>query len=267
MRTFRSSTISLGLVNAPVKIYNGSRSGSDVAFNLCDEQGRAVEQVYRVKNTDKIVGTKDACGKMFEGHQIDKSLIEAISRSSEVDEQGRSLKHLNILKFVPLSTVPFNRVTNQYLLGADPKQPKEAFATIVAAMEKSGVAAVCKWMPMTREAIMILYVGDGIMRAVTTSFEAQNAKTDDDVTSHQAVQVNPALLDMADDLIRQTFDAEGAILHTLEDVAVAKRQQLVAEIVAGNVTSIPAPAPEQAPVQDLMATLKASLNAAKAEVA
>ena len=86
---------------------------------------------------------------------------------------GAMLKKLNINSFIPLDKVPFNRVTGWYYVGNDPKNGDiEAFATIVQAMDQKKLAAVTKWVPRTRQEMLVLYVQDGMMFAVSVAFAA-----------------------------------------------------------------------------------------------
>lgn len=267
MRAFRNTVVTLGLVNAPAKVFPATCS-DDVKLNMCDDAGNPVEQVYRAKGTDTIVGTKADCKKMFKGHMIATEALEAIDEQCKVDDEGNSLKHLAIKKFIPLDKVPFNRVTNWYIIGADPKTPSAAFATIVAAMEASNVAGVCKWMPTSREQQLVLYVKDGILHAVAVAFEADVVELDENATRHQNVAINGDHLTMAKQLIESAFDSEGEIVNTLKDEAVAKRRDLVDMVVAGGeAPSLARPDAAPAPAADLMDVLARSIEQQKAKEA
>ena len=260
MKATASTTLSFGLVNAPVQLFKAT-SNPDVTFNLCAPDGSPVEQVYRKKGSDDIVGTSKDCGKMHDGFQIDKEVLKAIDTETK-QEGGKSLKKLNINSFIPLDKVPFNRVTGWYYVGNDPKNGDiEAFATIVQAMDQKKLAAVTKWVPRTRHQMIVLYVQDGMMFAVSVAFAASVQEPPVTSTDPAKVKVDPAVVDMAITFIETKVDEEASDLEQMTDNAVTKRKAMVEAVKNGETVQV-ADVEEEAPAgEDLMAKLKASIDA------
>lgn len=259
MRATASTTINFGLVNVPVQLFKATK-GSDVSFNMCAPDGSPVEQVYRKKGTDEIVGTAKDCGKSIDGFQIDKETVKAIEEESKT-EDGKNLKKLNISTFIPLSSVPFNRVTNWYYVGNNPKEgDPEALATIVKAMDEKNLAAVTKWVPRTRQEMLVLYVQDGLMYAVGVSFAADIQEPPATVADVAKVKPNQELVDMAITFIDQHVDESAKDIEEMSDGAIAKRMALVEAVKNGEAIEVTPVIEEPTSGEDLMAKLKASIE-------
>lgn len=263
MKSIANTSLNLGLVSVPIQVFKAT-SSKDVSFSLCGPEGEAVEQVYRVTGTDRIIGTRNDCSRSYDGFKLDDDAITAIADAAKM-EDGKDLKALNISAFIPLSKVPFNRVTGWYFIGSNPKGGNiSGFATIVKAMEKKKMAAVVKWVPRTRQEMMVLYVQKGILYGVSVSFAADVQEAAEPVTSHTDIKPDKALLDVAEQLIDTYVDKDAAVLDEMADSSVEKKLSLIEAARAG--TPIEANAPEPAPTGDLFAALQASLDNAKAKV-
>lgn len=262
MRAYRKSILSFGLVNAPVCIYNATRK-ADVSFSLCDKDGNKVEQVYRT-SSGKIL-SRDECERAYEGVKISSEAITAINEACAVDAQGNDLKKsLTIDSFIPLDKVPMHRVTGWYYVGADPKAPVGPYAVIIEAMAQQGVAAVCKWVPNSRQQMLILYPREGVLHGVTVAMHHEIVADDETLHVHDKVSVDSALVEQAGKLIGAYFDPEASVINSFEDEALSRRQQLISDALSGKEISTPTPAPANT-AGDMMDALKASLDQAIAE--
>lgn len=262
MRAVANTTIHLGLVSAPVQLFKATKS-NDIKLNLCAPDGSPVEQVYRKKGTDEIVGTVKDCEKSYEGYMIDRETLKLIEDEAKV-EDGKSLKHLHINSFIPLKKAveDFSRITGWYYIGSHPKDGNlDAFATIVKAMERKKKAAVCKWVPKSRQEMLVLYVQNGMLYGVSLAFNADVQEPPANVEGVQGVKVDKANLEMAETLIDSMTDDEASALSTFEDSAIAKKLALVEAAKKGEKIEVTASEPVTAG-EDLMAALKASIKEA-----
>ena len=89
MRATASTSINFGVINVPVQLFKATKS-NDVRFNMCAPDGSPVEQVYRKKDTEEIVGTAKDCGKAIDGFQIDADVVKAIDAECKL-EDGKDL--------------------------------------------------------------------------------------------------------------------------------------------------------------------------------
>lgn len=233
MRSIGNTTLSLGLLNAPVKIFAATGS-EDVDFKLCGPEGEEVEQVYRVKGTDTIIGGREECQRQFDGFLVNPDDIDAIKEESLVDEIDGvpvNLKEsMTIQRFVPVKSIPFERVTARYYLGPG-KGSDQALATIIKAMEKKKIAAVTKYCLRGRQGVFVLYVEDGILNAVRLHFASELRPVTDEIKTQSVA--NKAHVDAAVALISEYSDDDAAVLDTLQDTLIAKKQALIDQVVAG----------------------------------
>lgn len=233
MRSIGNTTLSLGLLNAPVKIYPATGS-EDIEFNLCGPKGEEVEQVYRIVGTDTIVGGRDECGRSYEDHKVDLADIEAIKEESLVDEVDGVPVNLKdvmaIQRFIPVKEIPYERVTNHYYIGPG-KGSDQALATIIKAMERKKVAAVTKYCLRGRQGVFVLYVKDGVLNAVRLHFAADLRDPTDEVRVQTTAA--KAHVDAAIALIGEYVDDHAGFLDSLDDTLVAKKQALIKQVVAG----------------------------------
>lgn len=278
MRAYRNTTLSFGLVTANVSVYTNKKE-HDVKFSLCTADGEAVEQVYRTSKGD-IVGPAGALThRMLPGQTraIPKEDIDAITAQSKLGEDGRDYTSLTIESFIPVNRIPLDRIDGSYLVGpmVNPKkgggpQNTKNFATICAAMERKGLAAVCKWVPASRQKMLVMYPENGVLKALCVTFEADMVTPTPEHTA-QGVEVSEQEVAMAESLIEMISDQQASCLSTLADESVPKRMALVEKYLdAGTVEKIDAimeGAPQQAPADDLMAKLKASLDSMKEKAA
>lgn len=263
MRSVGNTTLSLGLLNAPVKLYPATTS-QDFAFKMCGPEGEPVEQVYRITGTDEIVGTSADCGRSYEGRPIDRAQIETINGESlkeEVDGVVVDLKEtMGIQRFIPVKSIPFERVTGWYYVGPG-KGSDQALATIIKAMEKKKLAAVTKYCLRGRQGCFVLFVRDGVLNAVRMTF----APDINEVTNEIRVESEPvkAHVDAAITLIEEYSDEDAAVLDTMEDTLVAKKRALTEAILADEDYE---PVEVNArPAVDLMDAISAEIDRVKEE--
>ena len=258
MRAIWSGVISFGMVTVPVKMY-GATEEKRVAFHqvhaadggrvrqkrVCELDGQEVPlsdvaKGYQLPDGDVVVLT----GKDFEG------LPEAIAKTISVES------------FVPEEQIDPIMYSRSYYLAPD-KLGVRPYALLRDAMESSGRVAVVRFAMRDRESLAALRVRDGVLVLETMLWADEIRKPDFDFLDKDAkVEPKPAELKMAELLIDSLStdfhpeDYHDTYREALEEVIEAK--------VAGReVLTPPSPAEGGAQVIDLMAALKASVEAAK----
>jgi Ku protein len=255
-RTLANSTISLGLLNAPVKLYKAT-GDIDLKFHMAGPNGEAVEQVFRTVDDKKSILTYDDCGRSFEGTKINPDDVKKINDECKL-EDGKNLKNLNIEAFVPFKKIDFSRVEDWYYIAPDPKSSVDAFATIAKAMEKKKAAAICKWVARERQSLVALYVEKGKMYMVSLKFAATIRQQPE----YELPKVDAKFVEAAETLMDQFFDDEGEILNEIEDSAIEKRLSLIEKLRKGQKIDTTEATPVE-PVPDIMDALAASIEQAK----
>jgi non-homologous end joining protein Ku len=229
-KSISNTSITFGQITAPVKIYSAS-SSSDVTLKFCGPNGEDVQQVYRIKESGEVLGTKTACSRSFDGKLVedaDVKAAEAASLIEEVDGTPVNLKEtIKIQKFVPLSKIPFERVTGSYYIGADTKRGGvEAVALIQKALAKKKVAAIAKFILRGRQKQFAIYSDGEILHAVAITFADDKNEAGEDVTLQSKVAVDKSLVDLAVKLIDADLDKDGTIVDELSDTLVERKREL-----------------------------------------
>lgn len=269
----RNGTLQLGLVSAPIKLDKATTS-NDVKLSICGPNGEKVKQAYVLADehgqpTDQILGSRENCAKSFEGTVIPEEAIRAINDESKIEEGVDISKVMLIKSFIPLKTVPFQRVTACYYVMPDmTKGTPTAYSTILGAMRKKKMAAVVKYIPTSREQLLVFYVENDVMYAVEISFAADVKPVPHGATEHQSVKPPARLIDQAMTLIEEYSD-DGLILDEITDKAVDKRLGLIESYRS---TKQVGRAPKAKPIgldsleAALAASVKASTKATKKKV-
>lgn len=257
MRAILTTTIQLddaGLISVPVQLVNATDKGADISFNMADSNGGPVKQQY-VDANGMVVARADMT-KTFEGTMIPAESIKAIDESTKI-------KTLKVEQLVDATGFPFDRVEGRYFIQANPKigNPK-AFKLLVEALD--GSVAVTKVTIRSRQQLLALFVQDGVMMGATMLFADELAKPDTAVEAHKAEEVSEAEVTMAKQLLEMKRGT--GFLDNAKDEGLAQRRTLVDEAVAGKPITAPVEVEDEAPADDLMAALEASLKAQGAEV-
>lgn len=262
MRSISNTQLSLGVLNAPIKIYPAASNRQDVKFKLCGPKGEPVEQVYRIVGTDKIVGTSSDCERQVDDFLINKDSLAQIESESYIDNDVNLKEAMNIQKFIPLKGVPFERATGRYYIGPG-NGSSVGFATIVKAMEKKRLAAVAKFVLKGRQSCFVLFVRDGILNAIKLTFSADIEEPTHEVSEYNAAPKQH--VDMAVQLIEAYVDQDAQVLDEMEDTLIPKKQALVEQARSGKAIEPTTIAPPTTSAPDLMDQLQAELERVKGE--
>ncbi|MDX6647669.1 MAG: end-binding protein Ku [Miltoncostaeaceae bacterium] len=257
MRSIWKGFISFGLVTIPVGV-GPAQHRNDVSFRtLSRKHMTPIKQKRWDPIEDVEVGPED----VVKGYEISKGRFVAV----EEDELDRFAapreKTIDILQFVDVGEVDPVHYERAYWL--EPQERAERpYALLVEAMRRSGKAAIGRFVLSTKEHLVLLRPVDGAL-ALETLYYPEDIRSEDlrGITERlQDVEVRDQELAMAEQLIEgltEPFDAarypnetRASLLDFLEAKAAGVEPAAAAE------------APEPAPVIDLMAALRASIEAA-----
>jgi len=186
---------------------------------------------------------------------LDDDKLHAIEKAGTSDT-------ITIAAVLDPEQVPLERTSGLYYLSPDKKVKgsKKAVDLLHDALEQAGKIAVAKWAPRGREMLLVIRPVNERLLANVLLFESEvRDSTPYTLTDRQVAQQE---IDLAIQLLGQLpseFDFQSA-----SDEAVAVRQQAIDAARTG--TPIPTQAPAQ-PTQtepDLMATLRAAVEAGNA---
>ena len=252
-RAIWSGTISFGLVNVPVRMYSAIDE-KDVHFHLIHEPdgGRIGYQKF-CKAEEKLV-PDDEIVKAFE---VKKDELVVLTDDDFEAVKTEGVKTIEISDFVPYEEIDPIYFDRTYFLGPQDGGEK-VYALLREAMEQTGLAAIGKYVMRDRQHLGCLRVREGVI-ALEKMFFHDEIRPADDLAPGKR-KVAKAELQMATALVEQftgKFEPE-----KYEDtyrkalLAVIKAKQKGKTIAA-------VPVEEDEEPTDLLAALKASVEAAK----
>jgi DNA end-binding protein Ku len=258
VRAIWKGFVSFGLVTIPVNV-GIAQDRSDPSFRtLVRDTMRPVRQ----KRWDPDRDVEVAPDETVKGWEYAKGQYVVVEEEDLSAFAPRQEKTVQILQFVELSEVDPIFFEKAYWL--EPQERAERpYALLAAALERTGRAALGRFVLSTKEHLVLLRAVDGVL-ALQTLYYPEDVRTEvrEDIRARiGGVEVGGPELEMAEQLVQgmtKGFDpaaypneTRAAILAMLEARA------------AGQEPAAPTAAPEAAPVVDLMAALRASLEAAR----
>jgi DNA end-binding protein Ku len=260
MAALRSSWkgyLRVSLVSCPVRLYNASTTAEKISFhNLAPGSMSRISMVPTDPTTGKAVPREE----LQKGYEFEKGRY-VILTEEELDKiQVESNKVIDITHFVAESEVDPLYFESPYWLAPDGKMANETFRVLAEAMRREGKAGIGRLVLSSRERPVLLNPrGNGMMirtlrapeevRRETAYFEdIQDGKLDENaiklaqlIVSQNTVEFDPKLF-------------------------VDRYQEALAELIKAKIKGEAIVTPEvadPAPVVDLMAALKKSLETMK----
>ena len=252
-----TGTISFGLVTVPIRLYSASETASAVSFNLLHGKCQSrLKQQYICQQDGEVV-TRDEMVKGFEFAKDQYVVFTEDEIKAMAEEANRAIE---ITEFVPLNKVDPVYFEGAYYLGPD-KGGEKAYKLLTEAMRTTGRSALAKWAARGKQYLVL-------MRAIEGGLIMQVLHYADEVRSFDEVPVgDSAVKDSELKLAMQIIDqisAEDFNPHAFEDEVKKRYQEAIQKKVEGQEIAVQPAAEEVAPrVIDLMAALKASLEAAR----
>ena len=256
MRSIWKGAISFGLVSIPVKLYSATEE-RDIAFRQVHREDGGRIRYQRVCTK---CGEEVSYADIAKGYEMPDGSIVVLTDEDFENVPITSNRMIDVVQFVPLEELDPIYFSKSYYLEPE-KAGIKPYVLLARALEESGKVAVVKVALRQREALAAVRVRDGVFVLETMLWpdeirEPQFGFLDDDV------EVRPQELAMAGTLIESLsgeFDPnehKDTYREALEEVIEAK--------VEGHEIVAPAARPDEgAAVVDLMAALRASVDAAK----
>jgi DNA end-binding protein Ku len=255
-RSIASLSISFGLVAIPVKLYSATISSERISFNLLRaKDGSRVKQQYVAVNDGKIVERSE----MTKGYEFAKDQYVIFSAPELKELEDKTSHSIDIAQFVPLETVDPVYFAGTYYLAPD-KGGSKPYSLLVAALKKSRQCAVGRWTSRGKEHVVVIRPLDDGLAMHQLHFQAEVRRMND--IGVEAAPVSDAEMTLANQLVQhlsvERFDPDEFV-----DEFKGRVEAAIERKVQGKEVSL-AEAPvssSKANVIDLMAALKASLNA------
>jgi DNA end-binding protein Ku len=257
MRAIWKGAISFGLVTIPVKLYSATEE-KDVTFHQVRRSDGSRIKYKRVAAAD---GEEVAYGDIAKGYELPTGETVVLTDEDFKDLPLATSRAIEVLQFVPLAEVDPIYFSKSYYLEPEAMGTKP-YVLLREALERSGRVAVVKVALRNREALATLRVREGVF-VLETMLWPDEVRTPDFGFLGEPVEVREQELAMAASLIEtmsgafdpgQWSDSYREALQAVIDAKVAGREVVVP---AGE-------QPSAGSVVDLMAALRASVEAAKA---
>ena len=258
MRSIWKGAVSFGLVSIGVKLYSATEEKS-VSFNQVRRSDGSRIRYKRVAEAD---GEEVPYTEIAKGYQVADGDMVILTDDDLADLPIATNRVVDVLQFVPADQIDPIYFAKSYYLEPE-KAAVKPYVLLRDALESSGMAGLVKVALRNREQLATLRVRDGVI-VLETMLWPDEIRTPDFPFLDQDVELRPQEKAMAESLVTSmAADFDPAQFHdeyreALEHVIDAKVQgrQVVEAPTSGAV--------EQGNVVDLMAALRASVEAAKA---
>ncbi|GGO82105.1 non-homologous end joining protein Ku [Nonomuraea cavernae] len=258
MRSIWKGAISFGLVTIPVKLFSATEQ-KDVSFHQVHRADGGRIRYKRVCTKD---GEEVPYSDIAKGYELATGEIVVLT---DEDFEGLPLstsRRIDVLQFAPADQIDPIYFAKSYYLEPD-AQGAKPYVLLRNALESSGQVAVVKVALRQRESLATLRVRDGVFVLETMLWPDEIRRPDFEFLDED-IEVRPQELKMAESLIAtMESDFDPAAYHDSYREAL---QEVIEAKVAGKEVMAPAEAEEEGgPAVDLMAALRASVEAAKRE--
>jgi DNA end-binding protein Ku len=259
-RSIWTGAISFGLVTVPVKLYSSVNRKTVRFHQLSGKSGVRIAQ----KRVDPSTGDEVAYEDIVKGFELTPDRYVVIEPGELETLQPKKTKTIEIEDFVELSDIDPIYYDHPYYLapGAGGSKP---YRLLVEAMRETGRVAIARVVIRSKEALVALRpMDDHVLGMSTMLFPDEIVDPDsiDEISDTADVEVTKRELDIAKQLVESLAGPfEAAKYHDTyrQDVLDLIERKAAGEEIAVQ----PATDEEEEPVPDLMAALKASLDAVR----
>jgi DNA end-binding protein Ku len=250
-RSIWNGTVAFGLVTVPVKVFSATESKTVHFREVHAKDGSRIEHRRICPKDDKQVG-KDEIVKGFEVRRGEWVELDAEEIAAAV---GTRTRLLDVDHFVPAADIEPEFYERTYHLGAG-DDGDDAYALLLAALERSGRAAIGRWVFHNRERTVVIRPLDGILALHTMRFA--DDLVDPSRLKLPRVDRKPS---------KREVEMAGKLVEGLHKQFQASRykdqyREAVLEVIerkAAGKEIRPPDEPEEEPSDDLAAALEASL--------
>jgi len=246
-----SGYITFGLISIPVKLFSAARSEGIGFHMLHRECGSRIKQQHWCPVHERTV-TRD---EIVKGYEYEKDRYVTVEPEEIKKIEPKTARAMEILEFVPTAQVdPIYFDSSYYLLPDEPG--RKAYALLKTALEKSGYVGVARVSMHNREYTVVLRPqGNGL--TAHTMFYQNEVRKIEEMGPVEHAEVKEKELELAHTLI-QSLAAEFDPGKYHDQFADQLRALVEAKVQGQPVVEIEKP--KLAPVIDLMAALKKSLE-------
>ena len=257
MRSIWKGAISFGLVTIPVKLYSATEQ-KDVSFHQVRRSDGSRIRYKRVAQAD---GEEVPYGEIAKGYELPNGETVVLTDEDFADLPLTTSRAIDVLQFVPLEQVDPIFFEKTYYIEPD-KTGTKPYVLLRDALEESGKVALVKVALRNRESLATLRVREGVFVLETMLWPDEVRKPDFGFLDED-IEVRPQELAMAGSLI-ETLSGDFDPSEYKDSYREALQEVIEAKIAGHEVRQPEQAQPTAGTVVDLMAALRASVEAAKA---
>jgi DNA end-binding protein Ku len=257
VRSIWKGAISFGLVTIPVKLYSATEQ-KDVSFHQVRRSDGSRIRYKRVAQSD---GEEVPYGEIAKGYELSNGETVVLTDEDFADLPLTTSRAIDVLQFVPLEEVDPIYFEKSYYIEPD-KAGAKPYVLLRDALEESGKVAIVKVALRNRESLATLRVREGVF-VLETMLWPDEVRTPDFGFLDEDIDVRPQELAMAGSLI-ETLSGDFDPSQYKDSYREALQEVIEAKIAGHEVKQPEQPQPTSGTVVDLMAALRASVEAAKA---
>jgi DNA end-binding protein Ku len=256
-RAFWKGVISFGMVAIPVKMYTATEAASAIAFHMLhDKDMTRVKQVLFCPAENEYIDRKDT----VKGYEFSKGQYVVLTDSDFEKIPLKSAHSITISRFVEAKEIDPTLYSGAHYLEPEELGVKP-FRLLCEALRKTGLVGVAKVVLQRREHLCCVRPLGDILALDTLHYASEVAPAAQ--FSPPAAEISEGELDMAVSLIKVMA---GPFEHEkYRDEYRSALKELVDAKIKGR--KIVAPEAPRIEIGDLMASLRASIEAAKKEPA
>jgi DNA end-binding protein Ku len=256
MRSIWKGAISFGLVSIPVKLYSATEE-KDVSFHQVHRADGGRIRYKRVCQTD---GEEVPYSDIAKGYELSSGEVVVLTDDDFADLPLTTSRAIDVLEFVPLEQVDPMYFAKSYYLEPDAAGAKP-YVLLREALEKSGRVALVKIALRQRESLATLRVRDGVF-VLEMMLWPDEIRQPDFGFLDEDIEVRAQELKMAESLI-ESLSGDFAPEQYADNYREALQALIEAKVEGREVVQPAEPASDTGTVVDLMAALRASVEAAK----
>lgn len=257
MRSIWKGTISFGLVTIPVKLYTATEQ-RDIAFR---QVHRADGGQIKFKRICSVCGEEVPYADVAKGYPLPTGETVVLTDDDLVGLPLATGRAIEVLQFTPAEQIDPIFLAKSYYLEPEPVGARP-YVLLRTALERSARVAIAKIALRQRESLAMLRVRDGVI-VLDTMLWPDEVRAADFPFLDEDIGVRAQELRMAVSLI-DTMTADFDPSQYRDDYREALEQLIEAKITGHEVVRPGDGEAEAVPAEDLVAALRASVEAAKA---
>jgi DNA end-binding protein Ku len=256
MRSIWKGAISFGLVSIPVKLYSATEE-KDVSFHQVhrEDGGR-----IRYKRVCQIDGEEVQYSDIAKGYELPSGEVVVLTDEDFTDLPLSTSRAIDVLEFVPLEQVDPMYFAKSYYLEPE-GQGAKPYVLLREALENSGRVALVKVALRSRESLATLRVRNGVF-VLEMMLWPDEIREPDFGFLEEDIEVRKQELAMAESLI-ESLSGDFEPEQYSDNYREALQTLIEAKVEGREVVQPAEPAADSGTVVDLMAALRASVEAAR----